>query len=440
MPSESPPDVSPEALHDRIAAIWRAESGAVTAAVARRVRDVAVAEDLAQETLLAALQHWPVQGLPDRPGAWLMTTALNRAIDHLRQRQLHAVKHEAMGRDLEALQADRVPDIADQIDARREDELGDDQLRLIFTACHPALSNEARVALTLRLLGGLSTAEIARAYLTTEATVAQRIVRAKRTLGELRPAFVLPPPAEREERLDAVLEVIYLIFNEGHSATAGEAGVRTELCAEALRLAHVLARGMPQEPEVLGLLALMELQASRLAARIDEHGRPVRLLDQDRGRWDRLQIRRGLVALDHALALAHGEQGTGPGVGPYTLQAAIAACHARAPTAGDTDWRRIVGLYDGLYRLMPTPVVALNRAVAVGMSDGPEAALRLVEALSETPALKRYPWLYSVRGDLLERLGHGRQAAQAFEQAASFSQNPSERDALSARADRLRGH
>ncbi|OZI29215.1 RNA polymerase subunit sigma-24 [Bordetella genomosp. 1] len=413
-----------------IDAVWRIESPKVVAHAARYLRDVALAEEAAQDALVAALEHWPRDGVPANPAAWLMTAARHRALDMLRQAAAQARGGDALARETEALGAAFEPDIADAIDARRADDIGDDMLRLIFTACHPVLSADARVALTLKLLGGLSTAEIARACLQSEATVAQRIVRAKRTLSAAGVPFEVPRGEARHARLDAVLEVIYLIFNEGHAATAGDAWTRPALCDEALRLARVLAALMPQEGEVLGLAALLELQASRLPARVDAQGRPVLLLDQDRGRWDRLLIRRGLAALAQALAC-------GP-AGPYVLQAALAACHARAARAADTDWAEIVRLYDALYACLPSPVVALNRAVAVGMAQGPEAALVLVDALGQSPAMAQYPWWWSARGDLLARLGRGEEAATAFLRAAALTRNQADRTLLEARAQQAR--
>jgi RNA polymerase sigma factor (sigma-70 family) len=417
-----------DAVREVIDAVWRLESARVIAHVARIVRDVGLAEELAQDALVAALEHWPVDGLPDKPAAWLMTTAKHRALDRLRQRALHERKHEEFGHELDALQAHVVPDFVDALDAAREDDIGDDLLRLIFTACHPVLSTEARVALTLRLLGGLTTEEIARAYLVPEATIAQRIVRAKRSLTAARVPFEVPPPAARAERLGSVLEVIYLVFNEGYSATSGEEGVRPGLCNEALRLARVLAGLVPAEAEVHGLTALIELQASRLPARTDAQGRPVLLPDQDRSRWDHALIRRGLDALARAEAL-------GGARGVYALQAAIAACHARAATAADTDWVQIVGLYDALAQVAGSPVVELNRAVAVGMAYGPAAGLALVDVLGADATLARYPWLPAVRGDLLARLGRDAEARAAFSQAASLTRNARERELLLARAD-----
>ncbi|MFT3818624.1 MAG: sigma-70 family RNA polymerase sigma factor [Rubrivivax sp.] len=419
---------------EAISAVWRLESAKIVAGVARLVRDVGLAEELAQDALVAALEHWPAEGLPDKPGAWLMATAKNRALDRLRQQRLHERKHEALAADADALQSHVVPDFVDALDAAREDDIGDDLLRLIFTACHPLLATEARVALTLRLLGGLGTDEIARAYLVPEATVAQRIVRAKRTLSAARVPFEVPQAAERRRRLDAVLEVIYLIFNEGYAATAGDDWMRPALCDEALRLARTLAGLMPAESEALGLQALLELQASRTPARTDAQGRPVLLAEQDRGRWDARLIGSGLDALARAEALA----AQGDGLGPYALQAAIAACHARATRAADTDWPRIVALYDGLLRAAPGPVVALNRAVAVGMAFGADAALPLVDALAAEPALRQYPWLPAVRGDLLLKLGRRAEAAAAFEQAATLTRNQRERELLLQRAAALR--
>ena len=420
-----------EAARRAVAAVWRQEAGKIVAGVARLVRDLGLAEELAQDALVAALEHWPRDGLPDKPGAWLMATAKNRALDRLRQHQLHARKHEALAADADALQSHVVPDFVDALDAARADDIGDDLLRLIFTACHPLLSAEARVALTLRLLGGLGTDEIARAYLVPEATVAQRIVRAKRALSAAQVPFEVPQAAERRRRLDSVLEVIYLIFNEGHAATAGDDWMRPALCDEALRLARTLAGLMPAESEVLGLQALLELQASRTAARTDAQGRPVLLAEQDRGRWDTALVERGLAALAQAEALAApGAEG----LGPYALQAAIAACHARAARAEDTDWPRIVALYDGLLQAAPGPVVALNRAVAVGMAFGADAALPLVDALAAEPALRQYPWLPAVRGDLLLKLGRRAEAAAAFGQAAALTRNQRERELLLQRA------
>jgi RNA polymerase sigma factor (sigma-70 family) len=414
-------------LNARLATIWRNESGAVIAKLTRMLRDVGLAEELAQDALVAALEHWPQAGIPDNPGAWLMTTAKNRALDRLRQQAMQARKHEAIGHELEALQAHVVPDFVDDLDAARADDIGDDLLRLIFIACHPVLSTEARVALTLRLLGGLTTGEIARAFLVGEPTIAQRIVRAKRTLAAARVPFEVPGPAERKPRLASVLEVIYLIFNEGYAATSGDDWMRPALCQDALRLGRVLATLMPEEPEVHGLIALMEIQASRTAARLDPQGRPVLLLAQDRRLWDAGQIARGLAALARSDALEGAR-------GPYALQAALAACHARAATPEDTDWTQIVALYDALAALAPSPVVALNRAVAIGMAFGPQAALEIVEQLERDRLLPGYPWLPSVRGDLLRRLGRSDEARAAFRQAADLSGNAQERDLLLQRA------
>ncbi|MFO1326223.1 MAG: sigma-70 family RNA polymerase sigma factor [Rubrivivax sp.] len=421
---------APAVTREAIAAVWRAESARIVAGVARLVRDVGLAEELAQDALLAALEHWPADGVPDNPGAWLMTTAKHRALDRLRQQQLHARKHEELAADLDARQALVVPDFVDALDDARADDIGDDLLRLIFTACHPLLSVEARVALTLRLLGGLTTAEIARAFLLPEPTIAQRIVRAKRTLAAARVPFEVPQAAERERRLDAVLEVIYLVFNEGYSATAGDDWMRPALCDEALRLARTLAALMPADSEAAGLQALLELQASRLGARTDADGRALLLTEQDRTCWDRSLIRRGLDALAQAEALA----ARGDGLGPYALQAAIAACHARAAHADQTDWVLIVALYDALLQVSPSPVVRLNRAVAVGMAAGPAVALPLVDALAAEGALERYPWLHGVRADLLLRLGRRAEAGAAFERAAALTHNLRERERLRERA------
>lgn len=414
-------------LHARIAAIWRDESGKVTAKVARMLHDIGQAEEIAQDALVTALERWPADGMPDNPGAWLMTTAKNRALDRLRQEAMQARKHEAIGQDLAALQAHVVPDFTDALDAARADDIGDDLLRLIFTACHPVLSTEARVALTLRLLGGLSTAEIARAFLVPEPTIAQRIVRAKRSLGAARVPFEAPDAAERGRRLASVLEVIYLVFNEGYAATAGDDWMRPALCMDALRLGRVLTQLMPGESEVHGLVALMELQDARSAARVDAHGAPVLLLEQDRARWDAQQIRRGLDALACSEAL-------GGARGPYALQAALAACHARARTADATDWPQIVALYDLLVQVAPSPVVELNRAVAVGMVFGPQAALEIIDALAGDATLAGYHWLPSVRGDLLDKLGQHAQARAEFARAAGMTRNAQERAFLLRRA------
>ncbi len=409
-------------IHRSITAVWRIESSKIIAAVARMVRDIGLAEDLAQDALVAALEHWPKSGIPDNPGAWLMASAKRRAIDLLRRDKLLDRKHEEVGYALELEQEEAVLAI-DALD----DDIGDDLLRLIFTACHPVLSPEARVALTLRLLGGLTTDEIARAFLVPEPTVAQRIVRAKRTLAEARVPFEVPRGNALATRLASVLEVIYLIFNEGYSATAGDDWIRPAICEEALRLGRVLAELAAQEPEVHGLVALMEIQASRLHARIGPAGEPVLLLDQDRARWDHLLIRRGLAALERAEA-------TGGTLGPYTVQAAIAACHARAHTAEQTDWARIAALYDALAQLAPSPVVELNRAVAIAMAFGPAAGLDLVDALLSESALKNYHLLPSVRGDLLVKLGREDEARVEFERAALLTQNTRERTLLLGRA------
>jgi RNA polymerase sigma factor (sigma-70 family) len=408
--------------HRVIDAVWRIESARLIAGLARMVRDVGLAEDLAQEALLAALQQWPESGVPENPGAWLMAIGKRRGIDHFRRTATLERKHEELGRELEARQTAVL-----DLDAAIEDDVGDDLLRLMFIACHPVLSKEARVALTLRLLGGLSTEEIARAFLVPEATVAQRIVRAKRTLAEARVPFEVPPRAERAARLSSVLEVIYLIFNEGYVPTAGDDWVRPALCEDALRLGRILGELAPNEPEIHGLVALMEIQASRLRARVGPGGEPVLLLDQDRARWDRLLIRRGLVELERAERL-------GGTLGPYTLQAAIAACHARARTPEETDWGRIVALYDALAQIAPSPVVELNRAIAVAMAFGPAAGLELLDALASETPLKSYHLLPSVRGDLLTKLGRFDEAREEFERAASLTRNRRERELLLARA------
>jgi RNA polymerase sigma factor (sigma-70 family) len=418
------------AVHQAIAAVWRIESARIVAVVAHMVRDIGVAEELAQDALVSALEHWPRQGVPDNPGAWLTTAAKRRALDHLRHHKMADAQHEHLAQDLVALQADTVPDFVDALDAARQDDIGDDLLRLIFTACHPLLSADARVALTLKLLGGLSTHEIARAYLSSEPTVAQRIVRAKRTLSEARVPFEVPRGEALAERLGSVLEVVYLIFNEGYSATSGDDWMRPALCDEALRLGRMLAELAPQQPEAQGLLALMEIQASRTAARTDSSGRPVLLAVQDRSRWDPLLIRRGLAALARAEALAQ------PG-GPYQLQAAIAACHARAAGAEQTDWARISALYATLMQVAPSPVVELNRAVAVAMHQGPAAGLAIVDALRDDKSLRQYQWLPSVRGDLLEKLGRTAEARAEFEQAAALAGNQREKALLLERAAQL---
>ncbi|ABE45816.1 RNA polymerase sigma factor [Polaromonas sp. JS666] len=417
--------------HQAIAAVWRIESAKIVAAVLRMVRDIGLAEELAQDALVAALEHWPTEGVPHNPGAWLMTTAKNRALDHLRRHKLLDSKLAQIGHDLEAQEALVVPDFVDGLDAARANQIGDDLLRLIFTACHPVLSTEARVALTLRLLGGLTTHEIARAFLVAEPTIAQRIVRAKRTLGEARVPFEVPVGDALAERLASVLEVVYLVFNEGYTATAGEDWMRPALTDEALRLGRMLAELAPDESEVQGLVALMELQASRAAARVDASGRPVLLAQQDRGRWDRLLIRRGLAALAHAEALCGAR---GHPLGTYALQASIAACHARAPTAAETDWTRIAALYDALAQTAPSPVVELNRAVAVSMAFGPAAGLEIIDTLRQEPSLQAYQWLPGVRGDLLAKLGRMDEARAEFERAAQLAGNLRERELLLERA------
>jgi RNA polymerase sigma factor (sigma-70 family) len=408
-----------------VEAVWRIESARLIAGLARMVRDVGLAEDLAQDALVAALEQWPVSGIPDNPGAWLMAIAKRRAIDTFRREKRLERKQEELGRELEIAQGTDAADLEAALDG---DDLGDDLLRLIFIACHPVLSTEARVALTLRMLGGLATPEIARAFLIPEPTVAQRIVRAKRTLAEKQVPFEVPSGPDRAARLSSVLEVLYLIFNEGYSATAGDDWVRPALCEEALRLGRVLAELAPREAEVHGLVALMEIQSSRLRARVGPSGEPVLLLDQDRAAWDQLLIRRGLAALDRAETLG-GEPG------PYVVQAAIAACHARARTAEETDWARIAALYQVLVRLIPSPVVELNRAVALAMAVGPAAGLDVVDTLTAEPSLREYHLLPSVRGDLLARLGRYHEARAEFERAASMTRNNCERDLLLARAD-----
>ena len=419
-------------VHQAIATVWRLESARITACVARVVRDIGVAEELAQDALVAALEHWPKEGVPDNPAAWLMTTAKRRALDHLRHRQMAEARHEDIAADMEALGATHVPDFVDALDEARQDDIGDDLLRLVFTACHPVLSTDARVALTLKLLGGLTTHEIARAFLVPEATIAQRIVRAKRTLTDAGVPFEVPRGEALGERMASVLEVVYLVFNEGYTATSGGDWMRPALCDEALRLGRMLAGIAPQQPEVHGLLALMEIQASRTAARTDAQGRPVLLSDQDRSRWDHLLIRRGLAALDRADLLT-----TEPG--PYHLQGAIAACHARAVRAADTDWARIAALYGELSRVAPSPVVELNRAVAISMHAGPAAGLVLVDALLKNKALRQYHWLPSVRGDLLAKLGRNGEARSEFERAADLAGNEREKTFLMERAAGLPG-
>ena len=407
--------------HAAIQAVWRIESPRLIAGLTRLVHDVGLAEDLAQDALVAALEQWPESGVPDNPGAWLMATAKHRGIDVLRRHARLERKHAELGRDL---QEGEEIDLGAALDVGVEDDL----LRLVFMTCHPVLSREARVALTLRLLGGLTTPEIARAFLVPEKTVAQRIVRAKRTLKEANVPFDVPGERERATRLDSVLEVVYLVFNEGYSATAGDDWIRPSLCHEALRLGRILAELAPAEPEVHGLAALMELQASRLRARVGAGGAPVLLLDQDRARWDRVLIVRGLRALERA-------QGLAAPLGPYGLQAAIAACHARALTPDDTDWVRIAALYDALGQLAPSPVVELNRAVAVAMAFGPAAGLEIVDALAGEPALTNYHLLPSVRGELLTRLGRDDEARMEFARAATLTHNERERELLLARRD-----
>ena len=409
--------------HLAIEAVWRIESAKLIAKLARMVRDVGLAEELAQDALVIALERWPESGVPDNPGAWLMATAKHRAIDRLRQKKLHESKEEELSRELDA----QLEAAALDLEAAMDDDIGDDLLRLVFIACHPVLSTEARVALTLRLLGGLTTEEIARAFLVPEPTIAQRIVRAKRTLAEARAPFEAPRADELAVRLSSVLEVIYLVFNEGYSATAGNDWMRPQLCEEALRLCRILAELAPQEPEVHGLVALMEIQASRAGARIGPSGEPILLLEQNRARWDQLRIRRGLAALERAEAL-------GGALGPYALQAAIAACHVRARTAEQTNWVRIAALYDALAQLTPSPVVELNRAVAVAMAFGPATGLELVDALTSEQSLKAYHLLPSVRGDLLAKLGRFDEARAEFKRAASLTRNTRERGLLLERA------
>ena len=408
--------------HRAIEAVWRIESARLIAGLARIVGDVGLAEDLAQDALVAALEQWPESGVPDNPGAWLMATAKHRAIDQLRRHKMLDRKHAELGYEIAEVQA-----TAPDFDAAIDDHIGDDLLRLIFTACHPVLTTEARTALTLRLLGGLTTEEIARAFLVPTATIAQRIVRAKRTLAAARVPFEVPRGAELAPRLASVLEVIYLIFNEGYSATAGDDWLRPALCEDALRLGRILAELAPAEPEVHGLVALMEIQASRLHARVDQAGRPILLLDQDRGRWDQLLIHRGLAALERIEAM-------GGSLGPYALQGAIAACHARARTADQTDWTRITALYDALAQLTPSPIVELNRGVAYGMAFGPAAGLEIVDPLTADPQLAGYHLLPSVRGDLLAKLGRFEEARAEFERAAGLTRNTRERDLMLDRA------
>ena len=414
--------------HQAIDAVWRIESPKLIAGLARIVRDIGVAEDLAHDALVAALEQWPESGVPNNPGAWLMATGKHRAIDYFRRNKRVEQKHVELGHELEAEQERAVPDL----DAALDDDIGDDLLRLVFTACHPVLSTDARVALTLRMVGGLTTDEIARAFLVSEPTVAQRIVRAKRTLAKEQVPFEVPRGIDRAPRLASVLEVIYLIFNEGYTATAGDDWMRPALCEDALRLGRIVAELAPEEPEVHGLVALMEIQASRSRARLGPAGEPVLLLDQNRAQWDRLLIRRGLVALERAERLG-GAQGV------YALQAAIAACHARAGTADETDWKRIAALYMSLAALTPSPVVELNRAVAFGMAYGPQSGLDVVDTLVGEPTLRNYHLLPSVRGDLLKKLGRLGEARQEFERAAALTRNARERTLLLARATACAG-
>ena len=425
--------------HRAITTVWRQESAKIIGALSRLTRDVPLAEELAQDALVAALETWPRQGLPDKPAAWLMTTPKHRALDRLRHVKLSGDKLEQLGHELDAREAMIVPDFVESLDDdRAAREIGDDVLRLMFCACHPVLSLEARVALTLKMVAGLTTGEIARAYLQSEPTVAQRLVRAKRTLGEANVPFELPRGEALTERLAAVLEVLYLIFNEGYAATSGERWIRQDLCDEALRLARMLVKLAPREGEVLGLLALMELQSSRAAARVDAQGQPVLLLEQDRTTWDAAAIERGLTALEAADRLA-AELDDGHGLGPYALQAAIAACHARAHRAEDTEWPRIAALYEALAVRQPSPVVELNRAVALAMAFGPAVGLEIVDRLMEEPALKQYHWLPSVRADLLSKLGRNAEAKEEFERAAAMTGNERERELLLKRA-REQGH
>ena len=414
--------------HRAVDAVWRIESAKIIASLARIVRDVGLAEDLAQDALVIALERWPETGIPNNPGAWLMATAKHRAIDRIRRNVALEHKHEELGRDLEIQQEIAAANFDDALDAASADDISDDLLRLIFTACHPVLSTEARVALTLRLLGGLTTEEIARAFLVPEPTVAQRIVRAKRTLTAANVPFEVPHEAERAARLSSVLEVIYLIFNEGYSATAGDDWVRPALCEDALRLGRILAELVPNEPEVHGLVALMEIQASRIRARVGPTGEPILLLDQNRARWDQLLIGRGFAALERAEKL-------GGALRPYAVQAAIAACHARARTPEETDWARIAALYDALAQLAPSPVVELNRAVALAMAYGPAAGLEILDALTSEPSLKNYHLLPSVRGYLLAKLGRFDEARAEFERAATLTHNTRERELLLERAE-----
>ena len=411
-----------------IEAVWRIEAAKLIAGLARLVRDVGLAEELAQDALVVALETWPRTGVPDNPGAWLMAAAKNRALDQLRRYKMLEQKHAQLAAEMDLAHEIADRDRSDAVDAALDDDIGDDLLRLVFTACHPVLSPEARVALTLRMIGGLTTGEIARAYLVPEPTIAQRLVRAKRTLSEARVPFEVPRGPALADRLASVLEVIYLVFNEGFAATSGEDWTRPSLCEEAVRLGRVLAGLMPDEREVHGLVALMEIQASRLHARVGPDGEPVLLMDQDRSRWDQLLIRRGLAALARA-------ESSGGVLGPYTLQAAIAACHARARVASETDWVRIAALYDALSQVMPSPVVELNRAVAVGMAFGPEAGLEIIEGLADEPSMRSYHLLPSVRADLLGKLGRNEEARAAWARAAELAGNAREKALLTARAN-----
>ena len=426
MPSDTPTTSQPRDVRATIDAVWRIESPRLIAGLTRITRDIAAAEDLAHDALVAALEQWPRSGVPDNPGAWLMQAAKHRAIDLVRRRSLLDRKHGELGRELEEKQEKSVPDYASALD----DDIGDDLLRLVFTSCHPVLSTEAQLALTLRLIGGLTTPEIARAFLVPEPAIAQRIVRAKRTLAEAHVPFEVPRGAELSERLANVLQVIYLIFNEGYSATAGDDWHRPALCEDALRLGRILAELAPQEPEVHGLVALMEIQASRSRARVNAKGEPILMLEQNRALWDQLLIHRGLAALARAeeLSRARGSVGT------YTLQAAIAACHARAITADATEWPRIAALYAALAQVAPSPIVELNRSVAVGMAEGPAAGLAVIDAIANEPALKNYHLLPSVRADLLRKLGRLDEARAEFQRAAGLTQNSRERDLLLSRA------
>jgi len=418
------PDTQPAPdIHRTIDAVWRIESAKIIASLTRITRDVGLSEELAQDALLAALEQWPASGIPEKPGAWLMAVAKNRAIDRFRRNKLLQRKHEELGRELKTQQDAAMA----EFELASDDDIGDDLLRLVFISCHPVLSTEARVALTLRLLGGLTTQEISRAFLTPEPTIAQRIVRAKRTLGEASVPFEVPRGLDRAARLSSVLEVIYLIFNEGYSATSGDDLLRPGLCDDALRLGRILAELAPQEPEVHGLVALMEIQASRSKARVDARGEPILLLDQDRSQWDQLLIHRGFEALERAEKL-------GGRAGPYALQAAIAACHARARTGEETDWAGIVALYEALSRLSPSPIIELNRAVAVAMTSGPAAGLELVDELTSEPSLRSYHLLPSVRGDFLFKLGRRDEARAEFERAAGMTENARERKLLLDRA------